>query len=193
MVVSVLDVADWFLTLAEAEEKQLEHMQLQRLCCYAQGFALALYGDALFGNPIEVAEDGPMVREVWDCYGGCDSVPSVLSPVPLAVPTQGIAGAVRFVYERFGARSAAELAALAPQEPPWKLANCRVDNSPFNWSTMHDFLRSELEAADQEDDARAVDIDTLIDRLQHDDELRASLRRGQADIQAGRVRRHVQL
>ena len=92
-----------------------------------------------------------------------------------------------------GDRSAAELAALAPQEPPWKLANCRVDNSPFNWSTMHDFLRSELEAADQEDDARAVDIDTLIDRLQHDDELRASLRRGQADIQAGRVRRHVQL
>ena len=41
MPVSVLDVADWFLTLAEAEGKQLEHMQLQRLCCYAQGFALA--------------------------------------------------------------------------------------------------------------------------------------------------------
>ena len=193
MVVSVLDVADWFLTLAEAEEKQLEHMQLQRLCCYAQGFALALYGDALFGNPIEVAEDGPMVREVWDCYGGCDSVPSVLSPVPLAVPTQGIAGAVRFVYERFGARSAAELAALAPQEPPGSWPTAASTTAPFNWSTMHDFLRSELEAADQEDDARAVDIDTLIDRLQHDGELRASLRRGQADIQAGRVRRHVQL
>ena len=131
MPVSVLDVADWLLTLSDAEEKQLEHMQLQRLCCYAQGFALALYGDALFGNPIEVAEDGPMVREVWDSYGGCDSVPSVLSTVPLAVPTQGIAGAVRFVYERFtGDRSAAELAALAPQEPPWALANCRVDHSP---------------------------------------------------------------
>ena len=191
MVVSVLDVADWFLTLADAEEKQLEHMQLQRLCCYAQGFALALYGDALFGNPIEVAEDGPMVREVWDCYGGCDSVPSVLSPVPLAVPTQGIAGAVRFVYERFGDRSAAELAALAPQEPPWALANCHVDNSPFSWSTMHGFLRSELEAADREADVPEADIDWVLRQLATDDELRAQLRRGRADIAAGRVRRAV--
>ena len=193
MPVSVLDVADWFLTLAEDDGASLEHMQLQRLCCYAQGFALALYGDALFGNPIEVAEDGPMVREVWDSYAGCDSVPSVLSTVPLAVPTQGIAGAVRFVYERFGDRSAAELAALAPQEPPWALANCRVDNSPFSWSTMHEFLRSELEAADREADVPEADIDSVFRQLATDDELRAQLRRGRADIAAGRVRRHVRL
>ena len=118
---SVLDVADWFLTLAEAEEKQLEHMQLQRLCCYAQGFA------------------------------------------------------------------------LAPQEPPWALANCRVDKSPFGWSTMHEFLRSELEAADREADVPEADIDWVLRQLATDDELRAQLRRGRADIAAGRVRRHVRL
>ena len=83
---SVLDVADWFLTLAEAEEKQLEHMQLQRLCCYAQGFALALYGEALFGNPIEVAEDGPMVREVWDSYGVATPCRRCCRPCPWPCP-----------------------------------------------------------------------------------------------------------
>ena len=193
MPVSVLDVADWFLTLAEDDGASLEHMQLQRLCCYAQGFALALYGDALFGNPIEVSEDGPIVREVWERYGGCDASPSALAPIQLSVPTQGIAGTVRFVYDRFGGRSAEQLAALAPTEPPWQMANCRADNSPFNWSTMHEFLRSEFEAADHEDDEPAGQVDASLARAEDDDDLIASLLRGREDIQAGRVRRHVQL
>ena len=194
MPVSVLDVADWFLALADEDGQQLEHGQLQRLCCYAQGFALVLYGDPLFANPIEETTEGPVVRELAERCGGCDGpIPlDALGPIrPILVPSQGIESAVRFVYERFGARSASDLAALATAEPPWRMANCRADHSPFNYSTMHQFFRAEFEAVEREDEAPEVTREQVLDALANDEQLRASIERGRADIAAGRTRRIV--
>src|SRR5260363_307462 len=81
-MVSVFDVANYFLTLVEEEVGDaLSNLKIQKLVYYAQGFHLALFSRPLFENAIEAWTHGPVIliwtfliaRRVnsWMRYTGC--------------------------------------------------------------------------------------------------------------------------
>lgn len=48
----------------------MTHLKLQKLCYYAQGYALAILGRPLFKDSIEAWEHGPVVRAVYERFRG---------------------------------------------------------------------------------------------------------------------------
>ena len=76
-----LDIATWFIYKTSAEKKEnqaendtyevyegLTHLKLQKLLYYAQGIYLSLCGNALFTEPIEAWEHGPVVKAVFNQF-----------------------------------------------------------------------------------------------------------------------------
>ena len=53
-MITVFDVADYFLNRADKEEDGdiITNLKLQKLVYYAQGFHLAMFGKPFFENPI---------------------------------------------------------------------------------------------------------------------------------------------
>src|SRR5260364_350033 len=68
-MVSVFDVANYFLTLVEEEVGDaLSNLKLQKLVYYAQGFHLALFSRPLFENAIEAWTHGPVIPGLYHAY-----------------------------------------------------------------------------------------------------------------------------
>lgn len=78
---SALEIAIWFLLKNNAEIREHEatnddyevyegitHLKLQKLLYYAQGVFLAITGNRLFTEDIEVWQHGPVVADVYDEY-----------------------------------------------------------------------------------------------------------------------------
>ncbi len=76
---SAMDIAIWFLLKNNAEVLEHEatnddyevyegitHLKLQKLLYYAQGVFVAITGNRLFNEDIEVWQHGPVVAEVYD-------------------------------------------------------------------------------------------------------------------------------
>jgi uncharacterized phage-associated protein len=121
----VNDVARFFLAIQDEDAGELiTHLKLQKLCYYAQGFHLALNGNALFSEPIEAWRHGPVVRPLYDRLKACGSQ-------PIAIPEdfdindydQETVELLTEVYEVYGQYSAWKLRSLTHEEPPWKVAS----------------------------------------------------------------------
>ena len=68
-MLSAFDVAEYFLTIAERQDKEpITNLKLQKLLYYAQGFHLAMFGKPLFKEAIERWTYGPVVPEVYHAY-----------------------------------------------------------------------------------------------------------------------------
>jgi uncharacterized phage-associated protein len=134
-------VAEFFLALAEEGEEMLSNLKLQKLCYYAQGFHLAMYGAPLFPDPIEAWQHGPVVPELWrkyKDYGGQGI------PPPQDADFSDFSDEVREllleVYDVYGQFSAWKLRNMTHYEMPWveawaKNGSARGD-SPISQETM---------------------------------------------------------
>lgn len=61
------EVADFFIANRDMDD-DITMLKLQKLCSYAQAFALVLLDRPLFGNPIAAYTHGPVIRELLDAY-----------------------------------------------------------------------------------------------------------------------------
>lgn len=119
------NVARWFLSRnrlrsLSGEPDFISNLKLQKLLYYAQGIHLALYGKALFAEPITAWQYGPVVEPVYQIYKshGSEAIQD------FANPEENFTGAeettLQFVQEAFGQFSAWKLADMTHAEAPWR-------------------------------------------------------------------------
>lgn len=144
---SVLDVAKIFLLLAS---KALEcpdpilHMKLQRMCYYAQGCHLALYGEELFPEEFQAREEGPVCHELYEKYKVCGN--GVIGQCDLDVKsnkfTKKQLDFTRDVYIVYGQFSAWRLREMIHEEAPWLDARAKGNNCVIPKEVMRVFYKS---------------------------------------------------
>jgi uncharacterized phage-associated protein len=139
-VPSALEVAKFFLAMAEEGEELLSPMKLQKLLYYAQGFHYAILGERIFPERILAWEHGPVVREVWEEYRhhGGGGIP----PPDDAPEFEGESRSVLCdVWRVYGQFSAWRLREMTHDTPPW--ANtARNEEIPLN--AMREYFATQL-------------------------------------------------
>jgi len=117
-------VAKFFLSLSEPMEgDSISNLKLQKLCYYAQGFALAVLDRPLFEDAIEAWEHGPVVESLYHRYKdhGANGIP-VPSEIDFSTFSKEEAELLREVWNVYGQFSAWKLRNMTHEEPPWKEA-----------------------------------------------------------------------
>ena len=122
-IMNAIDVANYFLTHQEkaANEERITHLKIQKLCYYAQGFALVELQRPLFPDPIVHWQHGPVVLSLWDRFKGYGYTPL---PIPKTyMDYESLDCEVRILFERvnsqYGNVTAWLLRNMTHAEPPW--------------------------------------------------------------------------
>jgi len=119
---TVYDVANAFLLIDNDNDEcdGISNLKLQKLVYYAQGFYLALFGEALFDNEIEAWAHGPVTPALYHEYKGFNN-----NNIEVDVRgddldlTQQEFDLIDEVYSVFGQFSAWKLRNLTHEETPW--------------------------------------------------------------------------
>ena len=77
--VDIYKVADYFIANADPDEG-INSLKLQKLCCYAQAFSLALDKQRLFDATLEASTNGPVVKELFELHPP-DGIKRLTAPV----------------------------------------------------------------------------------------------------------------
>lgn len=119
------DVAKWFLAhnrIAAADEgaEFISNLKLQKLLYYAQGCALAVTDEPLFGDEIVAWQHGPVVECVYHAYKSNGSNGIVFEDdFDFSQFTPEENELLEEVYDTFGQYSAWKLRNMTHEETPW--------------------------------------------------------------------------
>lgn len=119
------DVAKWFLAhnrIAAADEgaEFISNLKLQKLLYYAQGCALAVTDEPLFGDEIVAWQHGPVVESVYHAYKSNGSNGIVFEDdFDFSQFTPEENELLEEVYDTFGQYSAWKLRNMTHEETPW--------------------------------------------------------------------------
>lgn len=144
-MVHVRHVAAYFLNIANQDDAEdlISNLKVQKLCYYAQGFHLALYGTRLFDEPIEAWQHGPVVADLYHQFkvhkGSAIPTPDDFDVSLLSDTVQAL---LNEVYEVYGQFSAWKLRNLTHTEPPWIEAS--ESGTLIADQTMIDYFRTQL-------------------------------------------------
>ena len=121
-IYSALDVAKWFINVADRESGDLiSHLKVQKLLYYAQGWHLHFFGDPLFEEDFQAWAHGPVVPAVYQHFRSHG-----FNPIPEQPVTRKIVGdavdLLGVVNEKYGIFSAKKLERMTHDEAPWKEA-----------------------------------------------------------------------
>lgn len=179
------DIARFFIerASAEADESDLSNLKLQKLCYYAQGFALAITGRPLFGEDLEAWREGPVVRDIYRTYRQFGSRVITEAQAGVPITDEATVELLEAVYGHYGQFSPWALRNKTHQEPPWREA--RPTESALRQETMATFFRTQLRLLDDPVEAEREMLAALLKGHQG---LVEGTRRGRADIAAGRYR-----
>lgn len=100
----------------------IDKLKLQKIIFYAAGEYAALTGLAMFPEPIEAWDWGPVIYDLWQEFRRCGDDQAIVDLLsgdsskldPLAI------GCVESALEKYGERSGANLIDLTHKEPAWK-------------------------------------------------------------------------
>lgn len=150
-MLSALDVARYFLAKSDPESGELvSNLKLQKLCYYAQGCHLALFGTPLFREPIKAWAHGPVVPTLWHEYKSNGS--GAIHPptdINFELYDQGAQEFLDEVLSVYGQFSAWKLRNMTHEEPPWKEAYGSEDDT-INTSSMREYFKNLVNADGQE-------------------------------------------
>ena len=66
---SAMDIANLYIDLANSiPEDSIDNLKLNKLCYYAQGWALVKLRHALFSDTVEAWDYGPVIKPVYHAY-----------------------------------------------------------------------------------------------------------------------------
>lgn len=118
-------VANAFIELARREGRHLTQMQVHKLVFIAHGYALALLGRPLTYNTVHAWRNGPVIRRLWERWGG-RGVQPIESPLPVAASEPDLhadpdaAEVIRSVWSAYGSMDGLELSRLTHRAgSPW--------------------------------------------------------------------------
>ena len=121
-MIKASDVARYFLVVQGAVEakKPITNLKLQKLCYYAQGFALGKLGKPLFLDDIERWQHGPVIPSLdqqYKCFGN-KPIP-VPDNLDLSLFEPEVRVILNSVIQEYGRESAWALRNRTHQESPW--------------------------------------------------------------------------
>ena len=120
-----IDVARLLTRLAITGEEPdpLNHLRLQKLLYYTQGWHVAAYGRRMFLDRIEAWKNGPVVVEVYPhfkAHGFMSILPEEAdSPSNLTQPERCF---TRSIWDEYKKYSATQLMKMTHEEKPWREA-----------------------------------------------------------------------
>jgi uncharacterized phage-associated protein len=140
------DVANYFLSLADEEGEPLSNLKLQKLLYYAQGFSIALTGEALFSERIEAWTHGPVVPDVYHSFKahGSGPIPSNNKFDPMSVGA-GTRELLDEIHEVYGQYSAWKLRNMTHDEAPWADAYKVGPSSTISHKALDHFFKTRLQ------------------------------------------------
>lgn len=146
---SALDVAKWFINATDRESGDaITHLKVQKLLYYAQGWSLAHYDRALFGEDLQAWAHGPVSVRVWNAYRnyGWDALPKQKLTEKFNSRAEKLLHAVN---RKYGIYSAKQLERLTHSEPPWLKARGNLppeaaSNAVIERSDMKKYFKSLL-------------------------------------------------
>lgn len=142
-MVSVYDVAKYFLAKIDEDDGPITHLKLQKLLYYAQGFYLAVHGEPLFSDSIEAWAHGPVVPAVWQQYRAYGVAPIPPDPdfVPESVPEE-VRELLDEVYAVYGQFTAWRLREMTHDDLPWK--NHAERGDVISHEELQEFFKARL-------------------------------------------------
>lgn len=117
-------IAEALINLSYESQDPISNLKLQKLLYYAQAWHLALYGEALFNDPIEAWVHGPVVPSIFRQYKEYRWAP--ISPVSAESIPNKILGHLKEVWRVYGKFPAGKLERLTHSEGPWKEARAAL-------------------------------------------------------------------
>lgn len=134
------DIAKYFVSLVDEDAgDSISNLKVQKLLYYAQGFHLAIFGNALFPEEIKAWIQGPAVPHVWDKYKEFGSGSISVKLVNLDDYPQQTCTFLDEVYSVFGQFTASRLRDMTHSEPPWKNTK---QGEPIPHTSMKEFFKT---------------------------------------------------
>lgn len=120
---TVLDVADYFLSRYEKEDSEVTHLQLQKMCYYAQAYHLARYEERMFDSNFEAWAHGPVSPELYFKYRSAGYQPLPFpSNVNINKFTEIMMATLAMVWNMFWDKDPKWLEKQTHLELPWNQA-----------------------------------------------------------------------
>ncbi|AXF40003.1 hypothetical protein LEY_76 [Paenibacillus phage Ley] len=154
-MVTVHEVAKYFIKCANSRSEHLCHLKLQKLCYYAQAWQLAFFGEPMFDEEFEAWVHGPVNYKIYLDY-------KKFGWGPIKEDTKGFQEDSIFddnqlhvldqVWKKYGCLDVKVLEALTHSEDPWKKARMLRENDPYSPAIiekddMMSFYRGKLKGA----------------------------------------------
>lgn len=145
-MIKATDVANYFLSLVDKDADDcISNLKLQKLCYYAQGFHLALYGERLFDETLQAWQHGPVVPSLYHKYK--DKGSSCLMPdihFDIDVIPSDVRELLDDVYQNYGQFSAWRLRDMTHQESPWLTSYNKTTNDVISDEKLAEFFSTRL-------------------------------------------------
>ena len=123
IILDAMEVANYFLKKQEesSSRQRITNLKVQKLCYYAQGFALAKLGRPLFFDDIEKWTFGPVVNSLYGEYKkyGYSSLPIPDEEVDMNRFSPEVCHVLDTVNAVYGVFSATQLRDMTHMESPW--------------------------------------------------------------------------
>lgn len=145
-MLSVFNVANYFLSCVDPDDDDcISNLKLQKLCYYAQGFYLAIYGKRLFDNDIHAWQHGPVVAELYHKYKS-EHASCLVADADFDINSipEDIRLFLDDVYQTYGQFSAWRLREMTHQETPWQNSYNKTANDIISDEEMIKFFKSRL-------------------------------------------------
>ena len=119
-------IANWFVTRAKCDGKNLSIMSLLKLTYIAHGWHLEMRDRPLFSNKIQAWQYGPVIPEVYNAF----RAQGVQAKAPVSVPPNldeidaDSSGLLEQIYQNYGSLDAFQLSDLTHVPGgPWDVAS----------------------------------------------------------------------
>ena len=188
-ILGASDVADYFLAMQNAlgTSGPINNMKMQKLCYYAQGFALAKLQQPLFFDHIEAWQHGPVVPSLWNKYKdfGYKPLPAPDRTIDHKGFSWEIRGLLHEVAHSYEHLSDWELRNKTHMESPWLDT---PDGAAITHQRMRNFFGALVEenAQSRQRDARGTIGQELVAQMMNDPVFMEMTRQGLEDLDAGR-------
>ncbi len=134
MAYLTLCVANYFIDISKSYKKYISPMKLQKLIYYAHGWHLAITGEPLINEYVEIRNYGPVIQSIYSFFAGYGNGPikkrawildgannNLISPVfPISKDSNNVKKLLNKIWEVYGGLTATQLANSVHQpQTPW--------------------------------------------------------------------------
>lgn len=138
-------VSKYVIKTLKEQNKEINHLKLQKILYYIQAWNLALLNEPLFEEDFEAWLHGPVIRKVWDEYKGHSVLIGELSEQNENINlkfTEDQEDVIEDVIDAYGNKSGYYLESLTHQEDPWKNARKQGENTIIKKEEMKKYYRN---------------------------------------------------